>query len=466
MALTTGFENMGAPISEVQAVRGMNASREEIRLQALYAIAFRLREVRQTLRPRLFLSHAKRDGLQAAEGVKRYLDATPGAEPFFDKVNLAPSDHFVEDLAASLKHSAVIVFLTDVYASRYWCRWEALIAKRNHLPMLVVNLLEEGEPTSAPYLGNGPTIRLGDGANLNQLSAIEAEDAHLKAEAAKLDPAARAKSRARRDEIAVERQRLREAFEPSAVRVVAAAMLTVLRTEHDTARTESVRDATPEWSGALVLGRAPELVTLPSPQIEPGKAPLRLLHPDPPLPSYELELIAEHRPDVTIGSVTDALAGRLGKERPLHDRMVAISISDGPDRGAFGMTKRLQEQTWSLLAYHLLKAGARLGYGGDLRAGGYTEQLFDLVCAARDRGDPPPDGAVRSWLGWPLSLTLDDAGMAALPNMIDVERMPMPTGLGLAPMKFIPPTTVQARVSHRGVRGYDPRADPRVEGGD
>ncbi len=457
VALTPGFENMGAPLILVPAVRGMNASQEEIRLQVLHAIACNLREVRQTRRPRLFLSHAKRDGLQAAEGVRRYLDATPTAGPLFDAVHLAPSGHLLEEPTANLKDSAVIVFLTDEYANRPWCRREVLIAKQNHLPLLVVDLLQQEERSSALYFGDCPRMRLSDGPNLRRLDDIESEDARLRAEGARLDPAARAEAQARRGEIAVERQHLREAFERPAVRVLAAAMLTVLRTEHATARTESVRDATPEWSSAQVLGRSPELFALLPPRAA-GEGPLRLLHPEPPLPSYEIKLIAEHRRDVVIGSVIDALAGRSDNEHLLHDRMIALSISDGPDRGAFGMTKRLQEQTRTLLTHHLLKDGARLGFGGDLRTGGCTEQLFDLICAARDHRDPSPDAAVRSWLAWPLSLTLDDVGMAALPHMIDVERMPMPTGFGLDPRKFIDPNTMDPKerfgwsVSTRRVR--------------
>ncbi|MEO6594286.1 MAG: hypothetical protein ABIP94_06000, partial [Planctomycetota bacterium] len=320
VALDKHFANFGAPLATLQTVRAFEShTPEHTRLQVLYAITFQLRAKHGTPKPKLFLSHAKRDGLQAALETKRLLDGMPAAEAFFDAVDIAPSDHFEATLGDVLQHAAIVVFLTDVYASRYWCRWEALVAKRHLRPMLVVDLLALGEPASAPYLGNGPTLRLGDGPRLAELAKLQEEDEALAAERSQ-DAPRQAQNTKRRAEIAAAMAQYREAFVPSAARVVAAALLEVLRAEHDAARTEAVRASLADGAGMTMLGRSPELVTLPSPT---GQA-IRLLHADPPLPKFELELMAKHRPDVAIASVTDALAGRLSNTQPLRGKTIAL----------------------------------------------------------------------------------------------------------------------------------------------
>jgi hypothetical protein len=52
-------------------------------------------------------------------------------------------------------------------------------------------------------------------------------------------------------------------------------------------------------------------------------------------------------------------------------------------------------------ARFLLAGGASLSYGGDLRQGGFTRVLFELLAAYRaiSGEDSPP---VQSWLAWPI----------------------------------------------------------------
>ncbi|CAM5209430.1 hypothetical protein CDEF62S_06052 [Castellaniella defragrans] len=62
------------------------------------------------------------------------------------------------------------------------------------------------------------------------------------------------------------------------------------------------------------------------------------------------------------------------------------------------------------IARHLLALGARLGYGGDLRAGGFSELLFELV--QRHRRDVIDEGSevgIRNFLAWPVHLRMSFA---------------------------------------------------------
>jgi hypothetical protein len=68
----------------------------------------------------------------------------------------------------------------------------------------------------------------------------------------------------------------------------------------------------------------------------------------------------------------------------------------------------------------LLAAGAQLAYGGDLRKGGYTEQLLDLVRGAADAGKKLAPGVVHWYAGWPISAALSDDDRAALPEAFEL----------------------------------------------
>lgn len=88
---------------------------------------------------------------------------------------------------------------------------------------------------------------------------------------------------------------------------------------------------------------------------------------------------------------------------PLSQKAVAIAISDSPDMAALGLAPEHLRDAMAEIARHLLAMGARLVYGGDLRANGFTELLFELVARYRrdaDAGDARP--AIINYLAWPI----------------------------------------------------------------
>ena len=83
--------------------------------------------------------------------------------------------------------------------------------------------------------------------------------------------------------------------------------------------------------------------------------------------------------------------------------MVAISVSDSPDLPLLGMGDRHLHRAMNGLATYLLSYGYHLAYGGDLRRGGFTEELFEIA----SRYDPQsvgaePAPAVTDYLAWPV----------------------------------------------------------------
>lgn len=111
---------------------------------------------------KLFLSHAKKDGEDIALRFKKFIESNLKLDVFFDTVDIANGYEFAAQFESEISKSALIVFQTDEYSSREWCRREVLIAKREKSPIVVVHNIKDGEKRAFPYLGNMPTTVLAD----------------------------------------------------------------------------------------------------------------------------------------------------------------------------------------------------------------------------------------------------------------------------------------------------------------
>lgn len=117
---------------------------------------------------RMFISHAKADGADIAAAIRNQIHADTSLKSFFDANDIAVGYRFSDELLAALEQSAIICLQTDYYATREWCLWEVINAKRLDRPVVVVNAVTDREPRSFPYLGNTPTIRWQFGLNDNR----------------------------------------------------------------------------------------------------------------------------------------------------------------------------------------------------------------------------------------------------------------------------------------------------------
>ncbi len=345
-----------------------------------------VRHVRGGESARLFISHAKLDGRRKALAMKRFLDTTR-AGLFFDEVDLASDDRFDEALLRALECSSVLVILTDSYAGRTWCRYEALHAKLAGCSMLVALALSEGEGRNCPYLGNLPTF-----------------------------PWKESRPALRRMVSLLLREELRERY----AKLLYAAL-------------EQGGYLPP---GSHHAGRPPELLTL-----EPDMEGV-LVHPEPPLPSQERAMLARHRPGLRLQSPIEALAGA-EDATPLRGKVVALSISNAPDFEVRGWDEPQVHRTWLAFTRHLLAAGAAVAYGGDLRGLGYTVDLFELVDSYRDQGRLLPSASVHSFLSWPISLGLDQA---SYPDTVQFHlQMAPPADVTVDSKAFVAPDTPEHR---------------------
>lgn len=108
----------------------------------------------------LFLSHAKKDGEETTLRFKTFVEGELKLDVFFDTLDIADGYEFEKQIEANIQKSALVVFHTDEYSAREWCRIEVLVAKRNKCSIVVVHNIKNGEKRAFPYLGNMPTITL------------------------------------------------------------------------------------------------------------------------------------------------------------------------------------------------------------------------------------------------------------------------------------------------------------------
>ena len=84
---------------------------------------------------------------------------------------------------------------------------------------------------------------------------------------------------------------------------------------------------------------------------------------------------------------------------------IAISVSDSPDLPLLGMGNRHLHRAMNGMATYLLSYGYRLAYGGDLRRGGFTEELFEIASHYQaDQPDSTPP--VIDYLAWPVWIAI------------------------------------------------------------
>ena len=113
---------------------------------------------------RLFISHAKVDGLPLAHALKHQIKAIGGLTDFYDADDLPPGCEWQMELERGVGASLVIMLRTDVYDSRYWCQQEVLWADEYATPAVLVDARTAlNHPAGVLPYDRIPTVRIPDG---------------------------------------------------------------------------------------------------------------------------------------------------------------------------------------------------------------------------------------------------------------------------------------------------------------
>ena len=111
---------------------------------------------------KLFISHAKRDGLAVAEDFRNGLRSKTKLDSFFDKNDIIEGVDFEKQIKENVKSSLLMVLDSDAYGTRQWCQKEILCAKKYGIPIVVVDMHSDVITRTFPYMGNVPSVRLKD----------------------------------------------------------------------------------------------------------------------------------------------------------------------------------------------------------------------------------------------------------------------------------------------------------------
>ena len=230
--------------------------------------------------------------------------------------------------------------------------------------------------------------------------------------------------------------------------VIDAALREVLRNAYFIEHVATVKKAGYLADTSVEIATAPEMLTYLN-LVQASKCdrskPSVLLYPDPPLGDEEVEVIENLNPsNITVTTPTDiAMSSGLGTSGPpLKGRLIGLSISNSPDLSVHGMGLVHLEDAMVECARHLLAQGASLVYGGDLRPGGFTTILFELV---RSHNRAGAKERIHNYLAWPIGLRIDPGIWHEYMDEIRDYRVSPPADLGVDPKVYVGPDRMPGR---------------------
>jgi hypothetical protein len=363
----------------------------------------------------LFVSHAKRDLDQDRQdpvrSTQEALQDLPVRE-WLDAREIREGATFEEEIRDGIgRASAMLVFLTDAWATRPWCRTEALIAKEMGTPIVVVDALTLGEPRSFPYTGNTRWLRW-------RIPSRPPEDA----------AALRGWQQSSRTE---------------GERMIAAAVGEALRQVHARHRLRSLAR-----EEDVVLDVAPEAARLGWQDRAES-----FLYPDPPLGREEQGLLSRIWPESRFETPMMRMARRRAGQLP--GLPLAVSISESPDLAKLGLTPAHQRLVVDEVHLYLMLAGLQIVYGGKLEPekmddpDNFTLRLFALARSysglAADAG--ANIASVRNVAPWPLWKLYGPEVTRIFGRIAELDRVPCPelglsdAELGALENGFVPPVS-------------------------
>lgn len=284
----------------------------------LYESLIRLIQAKQG-KVRIFVSHSKKDkgkiGEVRARELVQYLNEETKLDSFFDVKDILDGKCFDKQIENGVENALLMVLYTNTYSDREWCRRELIAAKDHEVPTVVVMMLDGVAKRVFPYIGNIPCIEFGG-----------------------------------------------DWREP-----IKLLLRTALDEYHEKQLLESLRD---EKGEVKVTPFPPELYNLRS--LQDGIK--QVLYPEPPLGREELSILKQAHN--TIDFVTPMEYASAGLD--LDGKYIAISISNSEDAHRYGVGQEMLDDISIEISKHVLKAGGKMIYGGDLRKGGFTELFSNL----------------------------------------------------------------------------------------
>ncbi|MEC4048949.1 hypothetical protein OX284_005885 [Flavobacterium sp. SUN046] len=116
----------------------------------------------------------------------------------------------------------------------------------------------------------------------------------------------------------------------------------------------------------------------------------------------------------------------------LKGKTIGISISESDNLSELGYGLPHLKDAVIEIARYILAAGGKLAYGGDMRQGGFTELIFDLLAYYKADKTLQPNERFYSYLAYPLSTTLSLQKQAELKHNVSFKKIAPPNDLQIA----------------------------------
>jgi hypothetical protein len=113
---------------------------------------------------RLFISHAKMDGLPLAQALKHQINTLTWLRAFYDVDDLPAGCDWQRELERGVGSSLIVMLRTEAYDGRPWCQQEVLWADEYATPAVLVDARTNlNHPAAMLPFDRIPSVRISDG---------------------------------------------------------------------------------------------------------------------------------------------------------------------------------------------------------------------------------------------------------------------------------------------------------------
>lgn len=306
---------------------------------------------------KIFISHSKKDenkiGQHCAIEFRDYIRSKTKFDSFFDASDILDGQDFENQIKNSVigEQSLLVILNSNTYSEREWCQKEVLFAKNRKIPAIAVSILDGEVKRSFPYISNIPYIRYND--NWDEVLILI----------------------------------LRTALDQYFQEQYLANLL------------EEMKE--PDKGSFRVLPFPPEAYSYVYDELESN-----IIYPEPPLTKDELDVLKKIAGKEKLFFTPMQL---LAQKVSLKGKNIAISVSEAPDSDILGYGSEMIKDLTIELSRHLMIAGAKMLYGGDLRKDGYTELFSDMSLQYKDyQGNVDRDTFFfQNYFAWPIHLNFN-----------------------------------------------------------
>lgn len=136
----------------------------------------------------------------------------------------------------------------------------------------------------------------------------------------------------------------------------------------------------------------------------------------------------------------------LGKRKfVLRNKTIGISISESENLKELGYSLPHLKDVIIESARYVLSLGGKIAYGGDMRNGGFTELILDLLMHYKTDDGLSPNKRFSNYLAWPIYLNLSRDKEIELVNTVSFIKVTPPETLQIDnPNEFLKPDSSES----------------------